>query len=60
MTLPDRDPYDNEPDGIGCVHCDQGWEHGCCDDMCYGSTEAQDCPDTRPCKHCNPDGDMIP
>ena len=57
--MPDHDPYDDEPQGLGCVHCDMGWLHGCCDDMCYGCNEPQDCPDAYPCRHCNPDGDML-
>ena len=29
----DDDDYGRE---IGCVNCDSGWNHGCCDDLCRG------------------------
>lgn len=49
-----------EPDeryaDIGCASCDQGWRHGCMDDMCRGSVEACDCGDAVACRHCNIEG----
>lgn len=44
---------------IGCVHCGyDGWNHGCCDDLCYACNEAVDCDNARRCRHCNPHGEL--
>lgn len=52
--------YDEEYGEIGCGLCNQdGWHHGCCDDLCRGSNEPQDCDFAHNCKHCNPDGDYL-
>ncbi|HEU4804472.1 MAG TPA: hypothetical protein VFS91_01465 [Nitrobacter sp.] len=56
------EPYDDYNDGergIGCYECDQGWKHGCCDDMCIACTEAPWCDDAYPCRLCNPHGDFL-
>jgi hypothetical protein len=53
----DFDDYDERE--IGCVDCDSGWRHGCCDDLCYGSVEPQDCDMARACPHCNPRGEYL-
>jgi len=50
--------YDESP-GIGCVDCDSGWRHGCCDDLCYGSNEPEWCDNAIPCRHCNPHGEVL-
>jgi hypothetical protein len=57
----DDDDFDLEYDDreFGCVNCDGGWRHGCCDDMCYGCNEPQWCPDALPCRHCNPHGEIL-
>jgi hypothetical protein len=48
---------DYDDDEIGCVNCDNGWKHGCCDDLCIGCTdEAIDCFSPVPCRECNPKG----
>ncbi len=58
------DDYDDDYDGpfgggIGCAHCQQaGWHHGCCDDLCHGCNEPEDCDDAYPCRHCNPHGEV--
>jgi hypothetical protein len=48
--------YDGQE--IGCCNCDGGWNHGCCDDLCYGSNEPEWCENAIPCRHCNPFGDV--
>lgn len=53
----DFDGYD-ESEGIGCVNCDGGWRHGCCDDLCRGCNEPEWCDLARPCPHCNPHGEI--
>jgi hypothetical protein len=54
------DDYDDYDDGeIGCVNCDAGWRHGCCDDLCRGSNESQDCDSPRRCLTCNPHGEVL-
>lgn len=56
----DNDFYEDEEyeeDGIGCANCDGGWHHGCMDDLCRGSTDAEECEDAIPCKLCNPNGE---
>lgn len=60
MSEQQEEYWDEEyREGIGCVHCAyDGWHHGCCDDLCRGSNEAQDCDSAHPCKHCNPDGEL--
>ncbi len=42
----DRDP--------GCCECDEGWKHGCCDDMCRGQYDQplDCCSNPVPCR-CN-------
>lgn len=53
----DYDDEEFEVTPIGCGHCQQdGWFHGCCDDLCRGSNEPEDCDNAYPCKECNPDG----
>lgn len=49
--------YDDAP-GIGCCDCDDGWKHGCCDDLCYGCNDPVDCDNAIPCRHCNPTGEL--
>ena len=44
-------------EGIGCGNCDGGWNHGCCDDMCYACNEPEWCENAVPCRCCNPLGD---
>jgi hypothetical protein len=44
----------------GCYNCFSGWLHGCMDDLCQGSVEAEDCDDARPCPVCNRDGAYVP
>jgi len=52
------DYYDDDGSPIGCVHCSyEGWNHGCCDDMCRSCNEAEDCETPIACRHCNPDGE---
>lgn len=53
----DPDFYDEDDGSIGCANCDLGWRHGCCDDLCRGSSDAADCHNARACQTCNPDGD---
>lgn len=56
----DDDAYfDYDDREIGCVNCDGGWRHGCCDDMCIGSNEPEWCEDARPCRTCNPYGEIL-
>lgn len=66
MVSPEFDPYVEEADmdlesgGFGCIHCHfEGWHHNCCDDLCYGCNEPAWC-DTggRPCRYCNPHGEV--
>lgn len=52
----DDDPNIGGPGLMGCYNCDDGWLHGCCDDLCRGSVEAEDCDNARPCPNCNRDG----
>lgn len=55
----DRPLDDDDFGGIGCGLCHQeGWFHGCCDDMCRGCNEPEDCDNGYPCKNCNPDGEL--
>lgn len=54
--------YDDEPYAdfgpIGCGYCGHaGWHHGCCDDLCRNCYEPEDCPQGKPCRHCNPYGE---
>lgn len=44
---------------IGCVNCDGGWRHGCCDDLCIGSNETDRCDYARKCLTCNPNGEVL-
>lgn len=44
---------------IGCVNCDGGWRHGCCDDLCRGCNEPEWCDYARPCSTCNPHGEVL-
>lgn len=44
---------------IGCVNCDGGWRHGCCDDLCRGSNDSEWCENAIPCRTCNPFGDVL-
>ena len=48
--------YDDSP-GIGCCNCEQGWIHGCMDDMCRSCEQAAACPDAHACR-CNPDCEL--
>lgn len=48
------------PGSEGCYNCSGGWLHGCCDDLCRGSSEAFDCDNSRPCPVCNVDGGYMP
>lgn len=50
---------DEGPEGIGCYDCEDGWKHGCCDDLCRGCNDALDCDFARPCRLCNPRGEMV-
>lgn len=54
-----EDDYDFDPGDIGCANCDGGWRHGCCDDLCRGSNEADRCDYARPCRTCNPHGEVL-
>jgi hypothetical protein len=54
----DFDFDDDGPDEIGCYECEDGWRHGCCDDLCRGSVEAVDCDAAHPCRLCNPRGEV--
>ena len=51
--------YDDDLPDIGCCNCDSGWRHGCCDDMCYGCNDPQDCDAAIPCRDCNPHGEYL-
>jgi hypothetical protein len=53
------DGFDYDEREIGCVNCDMGWRHGCCDDLCRGSVEPQDCENARACSHCNQHGEYL-
>ncbi len=57
--MTEEDFYDIEETPLGCVYCYDGWWHGCCDDLCRGSNEAQDCDRAIPCSNCNPLGDVM-
>ena len=61
QAAPDQDAeYDGYDEGeIGCVNCDGGWNHGCCDDLCRGSNEPEWCEFARACRHCNPHGEVL-
>lgn len=42
-----------------CYECHgEGFKHGCCDDMCRGSVEAEDCPNRYLCRVCRGDGEL--
>lgn len=58
MTEPEEEFYDDEP-GIGCWNCEDGWKHGCMDDMCRSCYPADECDDGYPCRHCNPKGELL-
>lgn len=49
--------FDRRPDPASCYNCNSGWKHGCCDDLCIGANEANECEDRYACKVCNPDGE---
>jgi hypothetical protein len=51
--------FDYDEREIGCVDCDSGWRHGCCDDLCYGSNEPEWCDNAIACCHCNPHGEVL-
>jgi hypothetical protein len=55
----EREDDDYDDAEIGCVNCDAGWRHGCCDDLCRGSNESQDCDYPRRCLTCNPHGEVL-
>ena len=58
----DDDGYDPDYDvtEIVCYDCDSGWKHSCCSDMCMSCYDAQDyLYGGRPCRHCNPHGDIL-
>ena len=46
--------FDDGPD-IGCPSCDNGWRHGCCDDLCRSARDGDECREGRRCT-CNPKG----
>lgn len=54
---PDDDGFDERE--IGCVNCDGGWRHGCCDDLCRGSNDPEWCDFARKCPTCNPHGEVL-
>lgn len=56
---PSPEDFNGEPEGIGCWNCDDGWKHGCMDDMCRNSTPADECGNGYPCRLCNPDGQVM-
>ena len=53
------DFYYPEAVDIGCVNCDGGWRHGCCDDLCRGSNEPEWCENAIFCRTCNPHGHVL-
>lgn len=59
-ATPEAQDFDDYEDAeIGCVNCDAGWRHGCCDDLCRGSNEPQDCDYARKCLVCNKYGEVL-
>ncbi|MDR7257752.1 hypothetical protein J2X47_001932 [Sphingomonas sp. BE270] len=51
--------FDDDQTEIGCVNCDSGWHHGCCDDLCRGSNDPEWCDSAVACRHCNPYGEVL-
>lgn len=42
-----------------CYECGgEGFKHGCIDDMCRSSYEAEDCPNRRWCSVCKGEGEL--
>jgi len=53
--------YDEEdfPSYAGCYNCGGGgWLHGCCEDMCRGSYDGEECSDARLCPICLGEGEI--
>lgn len=50
--------HEFEGGGLGCVNCDNGWVHACCDDLCRNTNDATDCHSAIACRACNAEGDQ--